>query len=115
MVSLTGSQNVLHFELKRSKSLPFLGLRPRRRWGAYNAPSDPLVVRDFLPSAIAVSRPPRSISPLPPNKKTNPANDCGYRPQIVVLFYFFQTFHPISPYFFKDIMQNFHFIPQKFR
>src|SRR6218665_3867568 len=53
---LPGSQNVLHFGLKCSKSRRFLGLRPRPHWGAYHAPPDPLVVRGFLHSAIAASR-----------------------------------------------------------
>ena len=44
------------FRMRRSKSRRFLGLRSRPRWGAYDAPSDPLVVRGFLPSAIAASR-----------------------------------------------------------
>src|SRR6218665_3575103 len=52
---LTTSQNTLHFGMKCSKSRQFLGLRPRPRWGAYDAPTDPLVVRGFLPSAIAAS------------------------------------------------------------
>src|SRR6218665_2036869 len=39
-----------------SKSLRLLGLRPRPRGGAYDAPPDPLVARGFLPSAIAASR-----------------------------------------------------------
>src|SRR6218665_712364 len=30
-----------------------LGLRPRPRWGAYDAPSDPLVGRGFAPLALA--------------------------------------------------------------
>src|SRR6218665_2556892 len=30
-----------------------LGVRPRPRWGAYDAPSDPLVGRGFGPSALA--------------------------------------------------------------
>src|SRR6218665_2414738 len=42
--------------MKCSKSLGFLGLRPRPRGGAYYAPGDPLVARGFLPSAIAASR-----------------------------------------------------------
>src|SRR6218665_951366 len=29
-----------------------LGLRPRPRWGAYDAPSDPLIVRGNVPSAL---------------------------------------------------------------
>src|SRR6218665_4124585 len=42
---LTTSQNALHFGIKCSKLRRLLGLRPRPRWGAYDAPSDPLVVR----------------------------------------------------------------------
>src|SRR6218665_2267620 len=42
--------------MKCSKSRWFLGLHPIPRWGAYDAPPDPLVVRVFLPSAIAASR-----------------------------------------------------------
>src|SRR6218665_4168072 len=53
---LTPSQNVLYFGIKCSKWRLFLGLCPRPRWGAYDAPSDPLVVRSFLPLAIAPSR-----------------------------------------------------------
>src|SRR6218665_1132935 len=53
---LTRAKNVLHFGIKCSKLRPFLGLRPRPRWGAYHGPPDPLVVRGFLPSAIAASR-----------------------------------------------------------
>jgi len=40
---LATSQNALHFVMKCSKLRRFLGLRPRPRWGAYDAPSDPLV------------------------------------------------------------------------
>src|SRR6218665_3267808 len=50
---LTTSQNALHFGMKCSKSRRFLGLRLRPRWGAYNAPPNPLVVRGFLPSCFA--------------------------------------------------------------
>src|SRR6218665_3976254 len=42
--------------MKCSKSSRFLGLRPRPRWGSLRRPPDPLVVRGFLPSAIAASR-----------------------------------------------------------
>src|SRR6218665_3427758 len=42
--------------MKYSKCIRFLGLRPRPRRGAYDAPPDPLVARGFLPSAIAASR-----------------------------------------------------------
>src|SRR6218665_4172704 len=44
------------FGMKCSKSLRFLGLRPRPHGGAYGAPPDPLVARGFLPSAITASR-----------------------------------------------------------
>src|SRR6218665_581747 len=71
-VRLTGSKNVRHFRLKCSKLRRFLGLRPRLRWGAYDALPDPLVVRGFLPSAIAVSRLRRLIPISPPNKNTQP-------------------------------------------
>jgi len=53
---LTTSQNALHFGMKCSKLRRFLGLRPRPAGGAYDAPSDPLVGRCFLPSAITASR-----------------------------------------------------------
>src|SRR6218665_4120465 len=53
---LTTSQNALHFGMKCSKLCRFLGLRPRPRWGAYDAPPYPLVGRGFLPSEIAHSR-----------------------------------------------------------
>src|SRR6218665_572233 len=42
---LTTSQNALHFGMKCSKSRRLLGLRPRPRWGAYDAPPDPLFGR----------------------------------------------------------------------
>src|SRR6218665_370810 len=45
------------FGMKCSKSRRFLGHRPRPRWGAYDAPADPLVARGFLPSAIACFAP----------------------------------------------------------
>src|SRR6218665_1698424 len=52
------SQNALHFGVKCSKLRWFLGLRPRLRWGAYNAPPGPLVgkLTGFLTSAIEASR-----------------------------------------------------------
>src|SRR6218665_4044212 len=53
---LTTSQNALHFGIKCSKLCRFLGLRPRPRWGADDAPPDPLADRGFLPLAIAASR-----------------------------------------------------------
>src|SRR6218665_2474673 len=53
---LTTSQNALHFGVKYSKLRWFLGLRPTPRWGAYDAPSNPLVGRGFLPSALAISQ-----------------------------------------------------------
>src|SRR6218665_4124707 len=53
---LTTSQNALHFGTKCSILRRFLGLRPRPRWGAYDAPPDPIVGRGFLPSTIAPSR-----------------------------------------------------------
>jgi len=65
---MAGSKNILHFGLKCSKSHRLLGLRQRPRWGAYDAPSDPLVVRGFLPSAITVSRLRHLIPFSPPNK-----------------------------------------------
>ena len=40
------------FDLKYSKMRWRLGLRPRPRWGAYDAPPDPLIVRDNAPSAL---------------------------------------------------------------
>lgn len=39
--------------------------------GAYDAPPDPLVVRGFLPSAIAVSRL-RRLNPVSPPKQKYP-------------------------------------------
>src|SRR6218665_1081071 len=69
---LRRSKNVLHFRLKCSKFLRFLGLCPRPRWESYDAPPDPLVVRGFLPSAIAVLRLRRLIPISPPNKNTRP-------------------------------------------
>src|SRR6218665_1655779 len=59
-VRLRRSKNVHHFRLKCSKFLPFLGLRPRPRWGSYDAPSRPpsregllaLGYRSFAPSAL---------------------------------------------------------------
>ena len=50
------SQNVLHFGIKFSKSRRFLGLRPRPHWGSLRRSPDPLIVRGFLPLAIAASR-----------------------------------------------------------
>src|SRR6218665_3175674 len=40
------------FDLKCSKMRWRLGLRPRPRWGAYDALPDPLIVRDNAPSAL---------------------------------------------------------------
>src|SRR6218665_3423442 len=45
---LTRSKNVLHFSIRYSKSIRFLELRPRPRWGAYGGPPDPLIVRDLF-------------------------------------------------------------------
>src|SRR6218665_2029717 len=47
------------FGMKCSKSRRLLGLRPRSRWGSLRCSPGPLVVRGFLPSAIAASRPRR--------------------------------------------------------
>ena len=41
------------FDLKCSKMRWRLGLCPRPRWGAYDAPPDPLVGRGLAPSALA--------------------------------------------------------------
>src|SRR6218665_520890 len=72
---LPGSQNVLHFGLKCSKSRRLLGLRPRPRWGAYHAPPDPLAVKGILPSAIAASRLRRlTLLELPQNKNSHPVS-----------------------------------------
>src|SRR6218665_2530441 len=74
-VSLPGSQNVLHFGLKYSKSRRLLELCTRPCWVAYDAPPDPLVVRGFLPSAIAASRLQRLILlELPKNKNSHPVS-----------------------------------------
>src|SRR6218665_2417947 len=43
------------FRMKCSKSRQFLGLRPRPCWGSLRRSPDPIVVRGFLPSAIAAS------------------------------------------------------------
>src|SRR6218665_2034090 len=40
------------FDLKCSKMRWRLGLRSRPRWGAYDAPPDPLIVRGNAPSAL---------------------------------------------------------------
>ena len=45
---LTISQNILHFGIKCSKLCRFLGPHHRPRWGAYDAPPDPLVVGGYL-------------------------------------------------------------------
>ena len=65
---LTGSQNVLHFGVKCSNSRRFLGLRPRPRWGAYDAlrPPSPEGLLAFGNSSFA----PSVLDPplAPPNK-----------------------------------------------
>src|SRR6218665_3762571 len=73
-VRSTESQNVLHFGMKCSKSRRFLGLRVlgAPRSGAYDAIPDPLVVKGFLPSAIAFSRLRRLIQLKPPKQKSPP-------------------------------------------
>src|SRR6218665_1366398 len=50
----------------------FWGSAPDPAGGPYDAPPDPLVVRGFLPSAIAVSRL-RRLIPLSPPKQKIPA------------------------------------------
>src|SRR6218665_3599845 len=71
---LTGSQNVLNFGMKSSKSRRFLGLCPRPRWGSLRRSPvpDALVVRGFLPSAIAASHLQSLFSP--PNKNSRPVS-----------------------------------------
>ncbi len=49
ILRFTRSQNVPHFGMKCSKSLRFLGLGPRPRWGAYDAPPQtPYSREEFL-------------------------------------------------------------------
>jgi len=43
------------FDIKCSKMRWRLGLRPKPRWGAYDAPPYPLVGRGFAPSALATT------------------------------------------------------------
>src|SRR6218665_3325386 len=67
-----------------------LGLRPRPRWGSLRRSPDPLVVRGFLPSAIAVSRLRRLIPISPPNKNTRPISPHKHKilePPLVVPTY----------------------------
>src|SRR6218665_1247897 len=76
---LTGSKNVLHFRLKCSKLLWFLGLCPRPRWGSLRrsprppSPEGLLAFgnRSFAPSALNPSlAPPTKIpAPLAPKHK----------------------------------------------
>src|SRR6218665_1425688 len=54
------------FDLKCSKMRWRLGLRPRPRWGAYDAPPDPLIVSGFAPKALA-PRPLRRLKADPPS------------------------------------------------
>src|SRR6218665_4138480 len=79
-MTLTTSQNALHFGMKCSKSLRFLGLRPRPRWGSLRrSPRPPcrngLLAfgnRSFAPSALAlsptfaISAPPQFLQYLSP-------------------------------------------------
>jgi len=53
---LRTSQNALYFGMKCSKLRRLLGLRPRPHSESVRRSPDPLVGRDFLPSAIAASR-----------------------------------------------------------
>src|SRR6218665_2038496 len=69
-VRLTGSQNVLNFGLKSSKSR----LRPRPHWGGYDAPSDPLVVRGLLPSQSLLRAFGAQSLLAPPNKNSRPVS-----------------------------------------
>src|SRR6218665_4011769 len=57
---LTRAQNVLRLAGNVQNRVDFWGSAPDPAEGAYDAPSDSLVVRGFLPSAIAASR--RAIS-----------------------------------------------------
>ena len=50
------SRKCTPFGMKCSKSRWSLGLCPRPHWGSLQRSPDPLVVRGFLPSAIAASR-----------------------------------------------------------
>ena len=52
---LTRAQNVLHLAWNVQNRVGFWGSVPDPAGGAYDALPDPLVVRGFLPSAIAVS------------------------------------------------------------
>src|SRR6218665_4185025 len=53
---LTRAQNVLRLAGNVQNRVDFWGSAPDPAEGAYDAPSDSLVVRGFLPSAIAASR-----------------------------------------------------------
>src|SRR6218665_1304944 len=53
---LTRAQNVLRLAGNVQNRVDFWGGAPDPAEGAYDAPSDSLVVRGFLPSAIAASR-----------------------------------------------------------
>jgi len=63
------------FWLEMFKITSASGALPRPCWVAYDAPPDPLVVRGFLPSAIAASRLQRLILlELPQNKNSHPVS-----------------------------------------
>src|SRR6218665_4024308 len=53
---LTRAQNILHLAGNVQNCVDFWGSAPDPAEGACDAPSDSLVVRGFLPSAIAASR-----------------------------------------------------------
>src|SRR6218665_2490123 len=52
---LTRAQNILRLAVNVQNRVDFWGSAPAPAEGAYDAPSDSLVVRGFLPSAIAAS------------------------------------------------------------
>src|SRR5688572_30970862 len=81
------------FGIKCSKLRRLLGLRPRPRWGSLRrSPIPPIVVRGFLPSAIAASRLRRSqFPPLTHSSRSPQLLDRGCAPAYLT----FPTLHSV--------------------
>src|SRR6218665_2084835 len=62
------------------------GAQPRPRWGSLRAPSDPLVIRGFLPSASAASRLRRLQYPIPCSDVLLSIPHAGSRPWLCLLY-----------------------------
>src|SRR6218665_4124956 len=91
------------FALNVQKCVGFWGSAPDPAGGAYGAPPDPVVMRAFLPSAIAVSRLRRLIPISPPNKNTRPISPPKHKilePPLffLLLFLIFFLHFSISPF-----------------